>query len=373
MSRFIDVKELQKDQLRGQQGASDLTYPLYRQPIYDPPVRSPQYYNYAKTDANGIPYIPNQPRIPQPHPNAVPGPINNRGLDPLRSRADHTEYNEGIGLTDSEKMLVRDNIGIEDRYIYLDTSTKGADSKPSQGVYTWDITQKNNNFSVKNIIEAEIQEFIIPNIAVNSSYQPSFFYYKTVFMYIESIYAQQYANGGTSKSLFHFEMKVSDEPDGRKLLTPKNNRYYFTMPIRDMTSISVKFSTPTQPVIFQQDTFNVNAVQPADVGPDGDKRFVCDEPHGLTIGNTYAVYFEGFNSTDVALNNIINSPTGQLAYVVDATKIQLTNTPQASKIAITPKEGGGVPSAKIVIAERRVAFLIRLRGLRGTLTNFVNP
>lgn len=372
-----DIRELQKDQLRGQQGASDLTYPLYNQPIYDPKIHNVRYYDlpHYSAYAKHPPQLPNNPRIPQPNPNKTPGPINVHSIsrDPLKSRADHTEFNECLGLTDEEKYQLRDNIGVEDRYIYPDSRNKLGGSVPNQGFYSWDIVTMNNNTPLKNIIEAEIEEFIIPNIATDPTYQPAFFYFKTVFVYIESIYAQQYATGGTAKSLFHFEMDVTDEPDGRKRLKPKNRKYIFTMPVRDMTILNVRFRTPTQDITFKQDVYTAAAVQPADPVPDGDKRFVLDDLHGLTIGATYAVYFENFNSVDTDLNNSINNPTGHLALVIDATKIQLTNTPLASRIATTPKQGGGVPYAKICIGERRIAMQLRMRGLRGTLTNYMNP
>lgn len=381
MRKQIDIKELQKDQLRGQQGASDVTYSLYNQPIYDPKIHNLKYYDHRNqlTQHSAYyrpnPQIPNNPRIPQPHPNTVPGPINTHSVsrDPLKSRVDHNDFNEGLGLTDEEKYQLRDNIGVEDRYIYPDSRIKLGGSNPAQGYYSWDIVAMNNNTPLKNIIEAEIEEFIIPNVAVDPTYQPAYFYFKTVFVYIESIYAQQYGTGGTTKSLFHFEMEVHDEPDGRKRLKPKNRKYIFTMPVRDITILNVRFRTPTQDIRFNQDVYTAAAVQPADHVPDGDKRFVLDDMHNLTIGATYAVYFENFNSVDNDLNTVINNPTGHLALVIDATKIQLTNTPLASRIAITPKQGGGVPYAKILIGERRIAMQLRMRGLRGTLTNYMNP
>lgn len=325
----MDVQEMLKRQIN-QQGSDDIEYRLY---------------------GSGGGYIP------KPFPRFVKGP---------------TDYNEVVTNTVQEKIKKRNEIGIEDTYIYCDSVDKDPISIPSQGLYIFDVYGLNNGFPMKNIIEMEIEKFYIPDIEVNSAYQPSYFYFGKVLLEIENIAGQQYVNGGKRSKNFHFELKTSPATNGL-LLSPLNSKYIFTMPLYDLTQLRFRFKTGFQNVAFSQDVFDCAAVNPPAGGPGGDRRITTAEPHGLAPATTEEILFLDFNSTNFALNSTLTNPIGHIVDVVDSNTLQLTATPGANDLGSAVDLDGNPASGQIVIMRRRIAFTIRFRSVRSDLTNFIAP
>jgi hypothetical protein len=102
--------------------------------------------------------------------------------------------------------------------------------------------------------------------------------------------------------------------------------------------------------------------------PDG--ALTAQAPTTNTTGGVeYAVFFSDFNSNDSALNAIVNRSLGHMVTALNATTIQLTNTPQA----VFPAFGLPLPTATMVVGYRRIAFEMRFRTVSPTVTNGILP
>lgn len=290
-----------------------------------------------------------------------------------RTDYNHTTHNEPIGWTPGEKMIKKSELGVEDNYFFFDSFLKEATSIPSQGLYVFDLQQINFGFPIKNIIEAELYPFYVPQIEVDNTYQPVFYFFNKIYLFIENIGAEQYATGVDKSADYHFELETRNNVGDTIRFEPTNEIYTFTLPVRDLQEVRFRFKTSLRIIPFSEDCFDATAVNPPVGGPNGDRLLEFSKPHGLTLGNTYAVYIRGYDSADGAFNNIINDQIGHIATAETTTRIALATTPDAQKISSVLTAQGTLPMARVCIGFRRIAFQMRFRCLRPEITNFISP
>lgn len=408
-SKFVDVKEVLNKEVRSKRSTDDVNYRIYARggaqsgssqsggsgyiqqpviPYVQTPINSPNAYRYAGLTSGeaerqrqldymmqlqmGAP--PSMHPEFNADPSTVPSGLKNPPPTGSRNADDH---NEAGSYVDSE--IERSEIGIEDNYFLFDSFYKEPESKPNEGLYIYNIQQMNDGFPVKNIIEMEIGNFTIPDVPTES-YEPDLFVLRKLYVDFESIRAQQFIHGPPNTKLrtFHFEHGLStnntDLP-GRFFADPSRyQKYIFTMPVRDIQELRIRFKIPDQFVPFRQDCFGSTTVTSAGGSP-GNRRIQTADPHNLTIGDTYDIYIRDFNSTNVALNNFMNSKKGHKLEVIDSTTLQFTadSTGISENLGSALTSLGANPTMIICIAERRIALMIRFRSIVTRITNFIAP
>lgn len=271
--------------------------------------------------------------------------------------------------------LKKSEIGIEDHYFLLDSYYKTDDSVPSAGLYIYDLSLLNNVKVVYNVIEAEINDFTVP-IIPKLAYQPDPFIARRLYVDIETIRAQQHIHGALNSTLreSHFDLSMetdSDAPGRMKCTRDHHTKYVFVIPIISLQKIYIRFKIPDRYVPFQNDTFGASPV--ASPGPSpANRQIATDTPHGLT--GTANIYVVGFESTNNDLNNFMNNPAGHIVDVINATVLQFTLAPTVVEMLGTAISlTGGIVRMTVRIAERRIAFTLRLRSIIPKTTNFVSP
>lgn len=376
--KFIDVHETMKGVLGKQEGRDDVTYDSSRFPTYSTRL------NLTGQNAIDTSSILNTITEPNNNINIADGTILNTDgaiiLGPnLSGTANGTNSGDTSAKPDANILTKfaggEDNrpIGVSDYYFYFDSFYKETASNPALGIYVFDVRKINGNESVKNVIGIELDSFFLPKIETDPDYQPEYYFFRTVFMEIQSISSRQITKNSNPTQNFHFELEIEDAGSAVKAI-PKNPIFTLTEPLYEITLLSVQFKIPpTTPANYPNDVFAVTAVFPSILPPPGDRRMVTNQPHGLVIGQNYSVYFTGYNSNSSTLNNIINDPLGQIIEVIDATTIQLTNTPGANAIGVTPTALGTAPTATMFVGPLRIAFRMRMRTIRRTETNFITP
>lgn len=364
--KFIDVHETMKGVLTKQEGRDDITYDTTKFPTYAPRLNmtglnavdtSADNNTISSTDGTGL--------------NLDGAVILSPGLAGAANGTDggdtSTRPDSFPGAADSRP------IGVSDYYFYFDSFYKEAASNPSLGTYVFDVRRINGTEPVKNVIELELLPFYLPKVETNPLFQPEYYFFRTVLMDIQSISSRQITKSPNQSQNFHFELEIEDAGSAVKA-TPKNPLFILTEPLFEITLLSVQFKIPPFSVAsYPNDVFAVTAVFPSVLPPPGDRRMVTISPHGLTIGQNYAVYFTGYNSLSSTLNNIINNPIGQIITVIDNVTIQLTNTPGANAIGTTSTATGTAPTATMYVGPLRVAFNMRMRTIKRTETNFITP
>jgi hypothetical protein len=365
----IDIHETMKSILDRQGGRDDATYDTSKFPSYSPRL------NMTGIDAINTTAATNtivDGTAVSADGSVVLGP----GLAGSAAGSDSGDTTARPSVNDIIKLgpSNRDSrpIGINDVYMYFDSWYKADESIPSLGLYSFNVQQINGPEPIKNIIEMQLMPFFAPKIETNAAYQPEYYFFKTILMEFTLISGRQITKSVAAAQNFHFELDVEDAGSA-VLARPRNNLFIFTEPVLDITKINVQFKLPNQAISWPNDVFDVAAVEPSVLPPPGDRQLTTGTAHGLNVGQNYAVYFKNYNSISSVLNSIINNPLGHIATVIDATTLQLTNTPGANAIGSTPSALGGPPTAKMYVGPLRIAFSMRFRTVRRIETNFITP
>ena len=241
------------------------------------------------------------------------------------------------------------------------------------GYDVYDVATLNNGFPIKTVITATIGSFRIPYVPSNMVYQPQYEFFRRVYLDLENIGTTQEVNTGIQQRNFIFEFEVINDGLGY-ILNPIQPTITFAPNLQQLTELRWRFKLPYQRYAsFYQDVFNISAVIPAPGLPPADRRIQTTVPHGLTIGNTYAVWVTNYNSNNQLLNNTLNNTNGLLADVIDATTLQFTNVPNANLIATSYTASGDIPTGVLNVGANRVAFEITFRTLLPDYTNFIMP
>lgn len=171
------------------------------------------------------------------------------------------------------------NFGIYDTYLYFDSFFKDGTSNFVNGELRYSVVALNYNNPIDNIIQMEIGEFFIPDIVLPNN-QPEFFFYKRVGLLINEMTTMSIF--GNNNFRFHFEFNVQSAGISVKL-TPINNIFSFSRPVRDFTEVTFKFTAPLKSVPFLQDTFNITSVgSTSNPGFNGTAlQFITSDPHNL--------------------------------------------------------------------------------------------
>jgi len=377
--KHIDVKSILNEEINTYNGPDDINFRTFNR---NGEPGSNTFGGWSEIESNN----PNtRPLVPH-----VLGPGDNPMLDPYGGQP----YNETVARLTANKALMsaasdnmsklresrslkRSEIGIEDTYFTIDSFYKEKISQPNEGLYVFDITRLNNMQPLKDIIEMEIGTFSIPTITT-ASYQPDYFKFRRLYVHFENIAGQQFIHGPLDTPLraSHFEMKLTTSTDlPSRLLADacRYSKYIFTMPIISISELRVKFRTPHHVVEFLEDVFDSRAV--ASLGPSpANRRITTNIAHGLTIGSSFDIYISDFKSTNLELNNFMNSQIGHVVEVINANTLQFTLAPAVAELLGTSVDiNGGVPKFVVRIADRRIAFWIRFRSIVTKVTNYINP
>lgn len=254
--------------------------------------------------------------------------------------------------------------GIEDIYLYCDSDAKiSTADELANGLLRYDVITLNQNKPIDNIIEMQIGNFYIPEIATGASF-PQYFFYKRVNILVEEVQAQSIFAQNSVR--FHFEMDVQAAGIAN-LLTPASNegKFIFSRPFRDIQNLSFRFRAPIKFVNFPQDVFSVNAVPGTSPA-----RITTSVPHGLTVASNVTIFVRNFTSGVGNVDNTINSDDGFLITVIDATTLEFP------AVGVAGFDFSGVITAvpgEITVGFRRIAFTIRFRSIKNKQTNRIVP
>ena len=357
VERNTDVKEMLKSEITNV-GDQDVVYRLHRgdanlvnlnrDPVVDkkPTAPTPRY-------KPGSIYIPGKPATPETN-NGIQRPVVFQGTPTAKP--------------------TKELIGISDVYFEFDSFNKLDSSNPEKGLLIFDLRAVNEDNPVDSIIEMQIYPFFMPVIKTDTTYQPNFYYYRRLTIGIQNIAGVQFVKKKFNEKRWHFELEVLNAGSVFEVKpTVGDGKYIFTKPVRDLNIAEFRFLAPEKQATLPIDCFDVAAVNPADFGLGGDRRFETSEPHGLTIGVQTTVFFKNFNSTNSVLNEIINSELGHLVDVVSSTKVQLTTTPSANLLGTAVDVNGNPATARMCIGDRRIRFNVRFRRITPSLTNWISP
>lgn len=352
--RMVDLHEVMKHEVYTNND-DDLEYRMY---IKNNNQRGISGFNIP---APGPTYV----QTPTGH--VTPGIFDRLNYQNDMNRLINNRKDQKYHIADKDKIIKKDEIGVEDHFLYFYSGVKNDTSDANRGLYIYDAVKLNDGFHIKNVIEAEITPFYIQNISVEN-YQPNYFIQNKLLIEMENIAGRQFGLGGDSKRNFHFECDIIDDGSGRKKIIPLNPKYTFTMPVRDIDIIKFRFKTPLNNVAFLDDVLWGTSVAGV-----GSRQFITDIPHGLLIGSVVDVYFTDYDSVNSNLNKIILNTIGHKVTVIDSNTIELSITPDANLIGTTLDPSGNLPRVRIHIFSREIIFNIRFRSIRTEITNFIGP
>lgn len=263
--------------------------------------------------------------------------------------------------------------GVQDTYVYFDSRRRNAAaSNYSAGVISFDLARLNQNLPVNNIVKIEIGSFWFPQIQpYDSANGPDFFYFRRVYARINELTVRQGYQGDSSNA-YHFEFEIDSSNPTAVLLRPIKPIYYAPQPINYLNTLTLTFYVPLdfKPVPILQDTVPVVGV--AGTNPaqfrilDGTPNTVF-QPFPSVAPIATAVYINGFNSTDVTLNNLVyNSGNG-----VFVTALIGSDTVVVGGLDFTTL--GVDTDASIYVAKNRIAFGMKFSSLVTQSTNHLDP
>lgn len=269
-------------------------------------------------------------------------------------------------------------IGIADKFIYLDSIKKLSSSIMSQGRLVFDVQQLNQGQPLSNIIEMEIVEFGIPEIArAAPADQPSYFFFQRVMISFVEMEAQAiFAENGSTR--FHFELGVAPAGTANRLtkIGPPN-KFIFVQPIRDLSTLTLQFLTPSYPqlknVNFPEDIYQFNAVPLTVGGIFGGAVIRTINLHGIPIGTDVTIYVSDFVSNIGSIDLRIGAPNymdGHLVRAVSNTDLEFRAA------AITGFNFAALSNATpgtLLIGYRRIGATVRFRQLVPYETNNITP
>jgi len=252
--------------------------------------------------------------------------------------------------------------GIYDQYIYFDTDAKDSSSDLPGGKLAWSIVVLNQNKPIDNIIEMQIGNFYVPEIATGALF-PQYFFFKRVNILVEEMQAQSIFAQDNIR--FHFEMDVQAAGIAN-LLTPASNdaKFIFSKPFRDISVVTFAFRAPIKTLVFPQDIFAFTSV--AGTSP---ARIVTTDPHGIAIAGTVSIFSRDFASNVGNVDALINSVDGHLVTAIDAVTLEFA----AIGVVGFDFVGVGAVPGNLTIGFRRVAFTMRFRSVTDGKTNRIVP
>ncbi len=256
----------------------------------------------------------------------------------------------------------RDEIGVFDNYFQFDSYDKtGADY--AAGEMTFSISELNNQFPIENIIEMEIGSFYIQDRPLAATL-PAFYFYNRYIMAIKQLTTTQSIQGPDNLR-YHFEFDVETAGISRKMNPVEIFKtFIFTKPVRDLSEITFQFRKGDGTrVSLERDVLSFTS------DPGTADEMILDglADHELDTTTTYAVFVEGFSSTNATQNTLMNRSEGHLVTVPSATRIKFDSTAGLAFAAIA------ATSATVKIAVRRIAIPMRFRSIVDYITNYIAP
>jgi len=250
---------------------------------------------------------------------------------------------------------------IKDTYIYFDSVAKiSSVSDMAVGRIQWSIPAINQNQPLENIIEMEIGNFYIPDIPTAATF-PQYFFYNRLTVLLNEMGSQSIRAQESTR--FHWEADL--QPAGiSQWATPVNKKFIFQAPFRDVSIATFIFRAPLKAVAFRPDTLTF--VSQAGTSP---ARITTSPPHQLAVASLNTVYISNFASGVSSVDQTINDVDGFTVTVIDATTLEF---PPIGTAGFDFTAVGAV-NGDLVIGFRRVAFQVRFRTLTDVKTNGITP
>jgi hypothetical protein len=178
---------------------------------------------------------------------------------------------------------------------------------------------------------------------------------------------------------FHFEFRVENINGQAVRLVPVKKSFFFQRPIISITDFQIRFMVPPntansavyKKIPIPADTVPILSLLNAGVGYNPIRFQITSAdltnilgPVGSTGSPGLAVYINGFQSTDPALNISVNNPNGvYVATIIDDTTFELSTIDGST---ITAQF-----AASMYIPKNRIAFPVRFTTVRDQLTNYI--
>jgi len=209
---------------------------------------------------------------------------------------------------------------------------------------------------VRDITSMEIAPFFIPKTNVDDIHDEILFYHKVTLRFHEFDSQGVIAH---ENRIYHYEFEVQDPGTRFFRLVPlpnTNARFYFRRPITALSTITMSFGTPLQPLIFDKDRIRFTVA----TGGAGKMVFTTatGEEHFLASGDI--VYMSLFNTddaiTDIELIQFMNRNRGHKIDTVAPTTFEIDYG------SISAPSGNIIPTSGIILylGSKRIIFKLRL-------------
>jgi hypothetical protein len=281
--------------------------------------------------------------------------------------------------------------GISDQYIILDSVEKNAASHPEYGELSFNFmiqgVTRNQNIGVRDqldtIIEMQIMPFFIPllqdveySLNVNNltlTANPSaptngaltqLPFGGRVTLVFSEIGLQSISDASEKRHHFEFDSALAPTKD-RLILTPINDKYIFTDPIKDIHGLTACFYNPYERISFPPDIL-YNVIPTSKSNPpqlDFEVKY-----HNLLPGDR--IFITGLSTSDSAINSYINRRDGHIVGNGTTSTIVRLNPDVDTTSLGFPFTSGPVI---IIIPKNRIRIPLRLRRIIDRLTNYIAP
>ncbi len=256
---------------------------------------------------------------------------------------------------------------LSDVYLNIDTKYRilDNDNSSSLGVFKFNILLDHVENQgvinvlgyIRDIVQMEIAPFRIPKTS-NNAVTNEIIQYERATLRMHEFDSQ--AVIGHEQRYYHFEFVIVDKGNRFYDLVPLPNtaaRFRFRKPITSLSSLSLSFGTPFQPLLFDRDRIVFTITNPAA----GLLRFTTGgENHNLQVGDL--VYMEKFNTdnvnSDIILIQSMNRSRGNKIEPPTATTFDI----DIAALGLNDPVGNIIPAngIELFLGSKRIIFKIRL-------------
>lgn len=271
--------------------------------------------------------------------------------------------------------------GFQTTNIYFDSLYCDDPNTFLNGEISWDIKKLNLNNTISNCVMIKLMPFYFPNIYTGQTGDPSFFYYRRMFL--------QFVNAPISQAIrtindsFHFELAGSSTTGQAILFEPLRPNFVFTNPVSNITEFRARFMVPPHPapnaapklqrVLIPPTVIDVEVIagtNPAQFRLTGmtaanytTEIFARAPPAPLSPG--VAVFGEGMASGDAGFDDSYNYQHGNYVTEILSATTFVIGALDASGVAVnTP--------AKLSIPKNRIAFHVQFISIEDKTTNRID-
>jgi hypothetical protein len=217
----------------------------------------------------------------------------------------------GSKTFDSIKSIFNPKESVKTTYLLLDTRYRILETDGTTS-FKWNYTNTTSTIQgsvnaigdIQNIVSMRVLPFRVPyyKLAPNNTYNK-------ITMYIQEFSAQSYI--GQENSNFHFVFPINIDKNYINLEVNRDidGVYNFKTPIARLDTLTISFSSPLQPIVFDTDRQNMQIDSYGLV-----TTFICLVPHNLETGDL--VYVNGFTTANPNLDTPITSQFANLNGII---------------------------------------------------------